>query len=88
MELDLKHSILFITKRDCELCEKAFVEIISALEISPFYLKIIDVEDDPKLYEKYKHEVPVILLDDIEIARHRVNKSTILSALNANYNTQ
>ncbi len=60
------------------MCEEALRTILKAQEEISFHLQEIDINNEPALYEKYKNDVPVIFLEDREIARHSVKKDEIV----------
>ena len=75
--------VTIFTKPECGLCEEA-EEVIEAVRARrPFELvrrSILENFDD---YEKYKHDIPVILVDGVEIARHHLSEAVLARALNA-----
>ncbi len=46
-----------------------------------FTLEIVDISQDPALLERYGQDIPVILLDGVEIARHFVRERNLLELL-------
>jgi hypothetical protein len=40
-----------------------------------------NILDDPKDFERYQHEIPVVLLDGVEIARYRLTAPELEAAL-------
>ena len=41
----------------------------------------MNILDDFEAYERYKNDIPVILLDGRELARHRLTESQLTDAL-------
>jgi len=79
-------TIVFYTKPNCSLCDEALEQIEAVRQLIPFRLEQVGILDDFALYEKYKHDIPVLCLNGLEIFRHRVNreelmKDTILDVL-------
>jgi len=73
--------VTIYTKPECGLCEEAeeVIEAVRArLRIELERRNILDNFDD---YEKYKHDIPVILVDGVEIARHYLSESQLERAL-------
>jgi glutaredoxin len=64
--------VTLYTKEGCHLCEQVLAVIEQVRARHPFDLTIVDILDDPRAYDLYKHDVPVVLLDGGEIARHRL----------------
>jgi glutaredoxin-like protein DUF836 len=40
-----------------------------------------DVRDDPGLHARYKNDIPVLMLGDVEVVRHRVTNAELHSRL-------
>jgi hypothetical protein len=52
----------------------------------PFEIKEIDISQkgNEKFFELYKYDIPVILVNDKEICRHKINETHLRKALNEN----
>lgn len=74
-------TITLYTKLGCHLCEAVEATLAAVGQSRNFTLVRRDISEDPADFEKYKHDIPVILLDGIEIARHRMSKEQLISAL-------
>jgi glutaredoxin len=57
----------------CHLCE----EMAEALRRLGIAFDEIDVDSDPRLDELYGENVPVLLLDEVEVCRHRLTPEVI-----------
>lgn len=68
-------TVTFYTKPSCGLCDEAMDVIETAGVLRQFKLEIRNILDDLSDYERYKHDIPVILVDGREIARHRLDPS-------------
>ena len=68
-------------KPRCSLCEEAR-EVLEQLRTRvAFVLEVVDIRDQPDTWERYRHAVPVITLDGVEIARLRVDPVALASRL-------
>lgn len=56
----------------CHLCEKVREELLEMRETVEFTLREIDVSADPALLARYRYDVPVVVVDGEELARHRI----------------
>lgn len=74
-------SITIYTKKDCSLCDLAKDTLIKVQQEFPFSLKEIDIEKDKKVFEKYKHLIPVIEIDGKEVFTYRVNENELKKIL-------
>ena len=78
-----RRTVTLYTKPGCHLCDEAKDEI----ELSGsagFDLVEINIANDPDLYERYKNDIPVVLIDGVEAFRHRLNAKEFLRALDEN----
>lgn len=62
----------FYGKQGCHLCEKVREELLEMREFVAFELREIDITRDPALLSRYRYDVPVVLVNGEELARHRI----------------
>jgi uncharacterized protein len=75
------HIVTIFAKPGCGLCEEA-EEVIEAVRARrPFELQRRNILENLVDYEKYKHDIPVILVDGVEIARHHLDPEQFERAL-------
>ena len=74
-------TVTLYTKPGCHLCEEAEEVIEAARTRQAFDLERVNILDDAAEYERYKHDIPVILLDGREIARHHLTEPQLVEAL-------
>ncbi len=74
-------TITLYTKPNCSLCDQALEQIEWARRECAFELLEINILSDPALYERYKHEIPVVLLNGQEVFRHRLTCEGLLEKL-------
>jgi glutaredoxin len=73
--------VTLYTKPGCGLCDEA-KDVIDAVRTRiAFELELCNILEDLGLYEKYKHDIPVILVDGHEIARHHLSEEQLQSSL-------
>lgn len=65
--------VTIFSKNDCPLCERAQEVLLEVQQDLGFQLQRVDIYSDSKLYELYKHDIPVIAIEGVEVARHRVS---------------
>ena len=56
-------------------------EIAPVLAARGIRLVVQDVRDDPELLRRYRHEIPVLMAEGVELARHRITKDELLARL-------
>lgn len=77
-----QHAITFYTRPNCHLCDSARYVLERALAGRPdVQIAYVDIDADPELRRRYNDHVPVILLDGVELARHRIDPRTLAAAL-------
>lgn len=75
------HTITIYTKPHCHLCERAKEALLRCRQKTDFALEEVDISQTPELLERYGNDIPVILLDGREIARHFVRERKLLELL-------
>ena len=75
--------VTLYTKPGCSLCDDVRDVIELVREEYPFDVDVRDILLDLLDFERYKHEIPVILLDGAEIARHQMTADQLRTALRA-----
>ena len=68
-------------KPNCHLCEQALEVIQAARQEYSFELLVRNILENYEDFERYKQDIPVILLNDVELARHRLTEEQLTSAL-------
>jgi glutaredoxin len=74
-------TVTLFTKLGCHLCEAVEELLVSEQKRQPFAFIRRDISEDAGEYEKYKFDIPVILVDGVEIARHRLTAARLQLAL-------
>jgi glutaredoxin len=77
----MPRTITIYSKPDCHLCDLAKDVIDRCREKVDFTLEVVDISQHPELFERYRNDIPVILLDGKEIARHFVRERKLLELL-------
>jgi glutaredoxin len=73
--------ITIYSKPDCHLCDRAKEVVERCRKTVDFTLEVIDISQHPDLFERYRNDIPVILLDGKEVARHFVRERKLLELL-------
>lgn len=69
--------ITLYSKPGCHLCDRA-KEVIERCR-APY--EVVNISGNADLEARYGHDIPVILLDGVEIARHFVRERNLLELL-------
>lgn len=76
-------TITLFTRENCHLCKTAQAAIERVRRQAGFEFIVIDI-DEPEhetWLERYDQHVPVVWMDGVEIARHRLEASVLQKAL-------
>ena len=73
--------IEILTKKDCGLCVDAKEIVERVLPDFPATLKMIDIESNSDLFEKYKAKIPVVRINGKENFVYKVNEITLRKKL-------
>ena len=66
--------ITIYTKKDCHLCDEAKKVLSGFVQEYSLSVKEIDIEGDRDAFEKYRYEIPVVLLNDRKIFKYRIDE--------------
>ena len=75
--------LTLLTRAGCHLCDvmKTVVDRVAATH--PLTLRVVDIDTDAALRQKYDTEIPVLLWGDRVLARYRVSASQLVERLTA-----
>jgi glutaredoxin len=73
--------ITIYSRPDCHLCELAKEVVDRCRTKVEFAIEVVDISQNPELLHRYRDDIPVILLDGNEIARHFVRERKLLELL-------
>lgn len=65
-------NLTLYSKPGCPLCKEAKREIEEFAKECELTLEVVDITQDPLLWEKYRYEIPVLLVQGQEAARHHI----------------
>jgi glutaredoxin len=69
--------VTLYSKPECHLCD-VVKEVISRVRARrEFELEIRNILTDPADYERYKNDIPVVMVDGVEIARYRLSEQRL-----------
>jgi hypothetical protein len=76
----MKRVTLF-TKPGCHLCQTVAAEIEKLRQRMVFELEVRNILEDDEDFSKYELDIPVVHVDGVEIARHRMSAQQLETAL-------
>ena len=71
-----------VQRHDCELCAEMLAELRelgTSLSLPP--IELVEVDSDPLLRRRHGLDVPVLLLDDSVVCRHRLDRAELARLL-------
>ena len=76
-----KHQVILYTRPGCHLCDEAKQAMKNADCGNEYTLQEVNIEGDRELLNKYRFDIPVILIDGREAFRHRITPAQFRSAM-------
>jgi glutaredoxin len=82
----MTRAVTVVSRKGCRLCEKVVGTLNSLSRRYDLEVKVVDIDEDPELHEKYWLTIPAVLIDgrDVFDARHmggELNYAIILERL-------
>jgi hypothetical protein len=76
----MKQVILY-SKPGCHLCGPVEEVILAVRREREFEFAVRNIEEDAGEFERYKHAIPVVVVDGREIARYKLSRRQLEAAL-------
>lgn len=70
--VNMRVPVLLYSKPGCHLCEVMKNEMAKAGCAELYDLQEINIESDAELFARYRHDIPVLMIDGVEAFRHRL----------------
>lgn len=65
------------SKPRCSLCEKALAVVEAVQSRLPFELYVTDILQSPDLFEAWRYDIPVVLIEGVPVFKYRVDEETL-----------
>ena len=78
--------VTLYTKPGCHLCEAVEQLIREAQHQFEFEFVLRNILDDAGDFERYQNDIPVVLMNGVEIARHRLEIAQLMDKLESSSN--
>ncbi len=75
--------VVLYTKPGCHLCDDMRDQLDAALRGSVEPVHAVDIAGDLHLYMRFRYDIPVLVIDGREVARHRISDVALSEALAA-----
>ena len=69
----MKPQVTLYSKPGCHLCEEMKSEIARANCAEAYDLQEVNIESNPELFARYRFDIPVLLIDGVEMFRHQLS---------------
>ena len=73
--------IILYSKPGCHLCEVMKKEMAKADCAELYELEEISIESNAELSARYRHDIPVLMIDGVEAFRHRLTADSFRAYL-------
>jgi glutaredoxin len=73
--------VVLYTRAGCHLCQDAEAVLVRARTEMPFELRLMDIDADPELADRYGVRVPVVAIDGVEHFEYEVPPDLLLNLL-------
>ena len=70
-----------VSKQDCHLCDRAKDVLLKVQKLHPFELKEIKIKAGDKYFERYKEQIPVVLINNEIAFLYEVSEQALISKL-------
>ena len=78
----MKTQVTLYSKPGCHLCDEMKAEIARANCSDLYDLHEVNIESDAELFARYRYDIPVLLIDEIKMFRHRLSAADFRDCLN------
>jgi len=79
--LTVPPTVTLYTKPGCHLCEPVAQTIAAAAKVRTFVSVTRNILDNPAEFDRYKHAIPVVTVDGVEVGRYRLTLAQLLEAI-------
>ncbi len=69
--------VTIYSKKDCHLCDEAKAVLRDFAVEYPLQIEEIDIESEKEVFEKFKHEIPVIFVMGRKSFKYRIDKKKL-----------
>ena len=73
--------VVLYTREGCRLCTHARDALRRLARDVEFEVRVVDVDADPALAERYGESVPVVVVDGVEVSAGRIDVAAVRRAL-------
>lgn len=75
------NEVILYGKPGCHLCDEMKSVVLEVSGRRALKLQVKNILDDPEDYRLYRHDIPVLLVNGKEVARHRLTARALEASL-------
>ncbi len=75
------HVVTIYSKSNCSLCGEVIATVEEVARTRSLNVRVVDIRLDPELFARYRYDLPVVTVDGVEVARHRLEAAALLEYL-------
>jgi len=75
--MSVPHALVLYSKPGCHLCEELRAELEDLRPELGYKIDEIDITQDAALFERYRYDIPVLLMDGVEVGRGRIDPEVV-----------
>jgi glutaredoxin len=79
--MNTRAQLVLYSKPGCHLCEVMKKELAKADCAELYELQEINIESDAELFARYRHDIPVLMIDGVEAFRYRLTADSFRAYL-------
>jgi len=79
--VNVRVQVILYSKPGCHLCEVMKKEVAKADCAELYKLEEINIESNAELFARYRHDIPVLVIDGVEAFRHRLTAESFRAYL-------
>lgn len=69
-----KTRVEIFSKPACHLCDEVKEIILKVQEDTPFELQVVDITNDPGMFEEFKEQIPVVFINGRKAFKFRIDE--------------
>jgi glutaredoxin len=73
--------VVVYSKPDCSLCDEVKTQLRKLRGARLFALREVNIMEDPKIFEKFKEEIPVVFINGKKTSKFRLDEKEFLRRL-------
>jgi hypothetical protein len=79
--MNTRAQVILYSKHGCHLCEVMKKEMTKADCAELYELEEINIESHAELLARYRYDIPVLMIDGVEVFRHRLTADSFRACL-------